>query len=48
MYMFQMAESYVKLNQPDKALTTYKKVINDYPKSSYVKKSLLGLGLLYL
>ena len=39
---FQMAESYVKLNQTDKAITNYRKVISDYPKSSYVKKSLLG------
>jgi tetratricopeptide (TPR) repeat protein len=45
--LFQMAESYVKLNQQDKALAAYKKVVTDYPKSSYVKKSLLGLGLLY-
>ena len=45
--LFQMAESYVKLNQTDKALTTYKKVVTDYPKSSYVRKSLLGMGLIY-
>jgi TolA-binding protein len=45
--LFQMAESYVKLNQTDKALTAYKKVVSDYPKSSYVKKSLMGMGLIY-
>jgi TolA-binding protein len=44
---FQMAESYVKLNQTEKAISMYRKVINDYPKSSYVKKSLLSLGVLY-
>ena len=41
---FQIAESYVKLNQSEMAITNYRKVISDYPKSSYVKKSLLGLG----
>lgn len=45
--LYQMAESYVKLNQNDKAVTMYKKVVSDYPKSSYNKKSLLNLGLLY-
>lgn len=45
--LFQMAESYVKLNQADKALETYKRVVSDYPTSSYVKKSLLGMGLIY-
>jgi TolA-binding protein len=45
--LFQMAESYVKLNQHEKALSAYKKVVTDFPKSSYVKKSLLGMGLLY-
>jgi TolA-binding protein len=45
--LFQMAESYVKLNQTDKALATYKKVVTDYPKSSYVRKALVGMGLIY-
>jgi tetratricopeptide (TPR) repeat protein len=45
--IFQMAESYVKLNQTDEAISTYNKLINDHPNSSYVKKSLLNLGLLY-
>ncbi len=44
---FQTAESYVKLNQPEKAITNYRKVISDYPNSSYVKKSYLSLGILY-
>ncbi len=44
---YQMAESYVKLNQPDNAIINYRKVISDYPTSSYVKKSLLNLGMLY-
>lgn len=44
---YEIAESYVKLNQPDLAISNYRKVINDYPRSSYVKKSLLGLGLIY-
>jgi TolA-binding protein len=44
---YQLAESYVKINQSEKAITNYRKVVNDYPKSSYVKKSLLGLGILY-
>ncbi len=44
---FQIAESYVKLNQSEMAITNYRKVISEYPKSSYVKKSLLSLGLLY-
>ncbi len=45
--LYQMAESYVKLNQNDKALASYTKVVNDYPRSSYVKKSLLAMGLIY-
>jgi TolA-binding protein len=44
---FQMGESYVKLNQPERAITNFRKVISDYPSSSYVKKSLLNLGMLY-
>jgi TolA-binding protein len=44
---FQMAESYVKLNQQDMAITNYKRVIDDFPGSSYVRKSYLALGLLY-
>ena len=44
---FQTGESYVKLNQPEKAIANYRKVISDYPGSSYVKKSLLNLGMLY-
>jgi len=44
---YQIAESYVKLNQSEAAITNYRKVIQDFPKSSYVKKSLLGLALLY-
>jgi TolA-binding protein len=45
--LFQMAESYVKLNQTEKALDSYKQVVTDFPKSSYVKKALLGMGLIY-
>ncbi len=37
--MFQMAESYVKLNETDKALTTYKKVVTDYPEKQLRKES---------
>jgi TolA-binding protein len=44
---FQTGESYVKLIQPDRAITNYRKVVSDYPKSSYIKKSLLSLALLY-
>ena len=44
---YQMAESYVKLNQTEQAIINYRKVISDFPRSSYVKKSLLGLALLY-
>jgi TolA-binding protein len=29
----------------DQAGIWYKKIINDYPSSSYVKKAMLGLGL---
>ena len=44
---YQIAESQVKLNQVEKAIGNYRKVVNDFPKSSYVKKSLLGLGILH-
>lgn len=45
--IFQIAESYVRLSQPDKAATYYKQVISDFPSSSNVRKALLNLGLLY-
>lgn len=44
---FQLGESYMKLNQPDKAINSYNQVIAEFPQSSYVKKSLLSLALLH-
>ena len=45
--LFEMAKSYLTLQQSDKAIEKYKRVIEEFPASSYVKKSLVQLGLLY-
>lgn len=44
---FEMAETYVKLNQTDWAIISFSDIVSNYPKSNYVKESLLNLGLLY-
>jgi TolA-binding protein len=44
--IYQIAESYVRLGQPDKATGYFQQVINDFPSSSYVRKSMVSLGLL--
>jgi tetratricopeptide (TPR) repeat protein len=45
--LYQIAESYVRSGQPDKAAAYYKQVMNDFPSGSYVRKALVSLGLLY-
>jgi tetratricopeptide (TPR) repeat protein len=45
--LYQIAESYVRLDQPDKAVPYFNQVMNDFPASSYVRKALVSLGLLY-
>ena len=46
--VFETAETYDKdLNDGDNAITYYQKVLNDYPKSTYVNPALAGLGLIY-
>ncbi|MBN2275298.1 MAG: tetratricopeptide repeat protein [Bacteroidales bacterium] len=45
--LYQIAESYVRSDQPDKAAVYFKQVISDFPSSSYVRKALVNLGLLY-
>jgi TolA-binding protein len=45
--IYQIAESYVRLGQAEKATIYYKQVINEFPSSSNVRKALLNLGLLY-
>lgn len=46
--VFETAETYDKdLNDGDNAITYYQKVLNDYPKSTYVNTALAGLGLIY-
>ena len=45
---FEMAETYLKdMNDGDDAVVYYEKVLNNYPKSSFVNPSLAGLGLIY-
>ncbi len=45
--LYQIAESHVRLGQPDKAAGYFRQVISDFPSSSYVRKSMVNLGLLY-
>ena len=42
-----MANAYLVQNQNDKALTILSKIVDEYPNSSYVKKSLLKMALIY-
>jgi TolA-binding protein len=43
---YQIAESYVRSGQPEKASGFYLKVTTEYPTSSNVRKALVNLGLL--
>src|SRR5690606_26951628 len=45
--MYELANSYVKANQTDKAMSTYDRLNNDYKTSVFVPKSLLRQGLVH-
>jgi TolA-binding protein len=46
--IFEMAETYLKdMNNGDDAIVYYQKVLDNYPKSSFVNPALAGLGLIY-
>jgi len=45
--MYELGNSYVKVNQTDKALKMYDRLNNEYSMSSFVSKSLLRQGLVY-
>ena len=44
---YELGNSYVKNNEPAKALEAYDNVVNHYKMSSYVPKSLVKQGLVY-
>ncbi len=45
--LYEIGQSYLKLQQYDAAIPSYKELISDYPNSSYVKSALVKLGLIY-
>ncbi|MEW6102895.1 MAG: tetratricopeptide repeat protein [bacterium] len=44
--LFKMAQSYYENNEYDKAFSTFKKIVELYPQSSYAKAGLLAMGRL--
>lgn len=44
---YELGNTYVKINRVDEALTSYDEVINGYPMSSLVPKSMLKKGLIF-
>ncbi len=44
--LYETGKSYIALNKPDQAEKYYLKIIDEYDNSSYLKKSLVQLGLL--
>ncbi|HRS53085.1 MAG TPA: tetratricopeptide repeat protein [Bacteroidales bacterium] len=45
--LFELADTYVMLNNNSKAIKYYSELIDNYPKSSYLVKAKLQKGLLY-
>lgn len=46
--IFEIAETYLKdMSNGDDAIAYYEKILNNYPKSSFVNPSLAGVGLIY-
>ncbi|MGJ8594183.1 MAG: tetratricopeptide repeat protein [Aquaticitalea sp.] len=45
--MYELANSYVKANQNDKAMSTYDRLNNEYKTSIFIPKSLLRQGLVH-
>ena len=45
--MYELANSYVKSGDTDRAMTMYDRLINEYPQSVFISKALLRQGLAY-
>ncbi len=45
--LYEIGESYLSQNQPDKAMPNFQRIVNAFPNSSYVSKALVKLGLIY-
>ncbi|MBI5540071.1 MAG: tetratricopeptide repeat protein [Bacteroidia bacterium] len=45
--MYELANSYVAIEEKEMALNTYQKIIDDYPASDFVRKSYIQMGLVY-
>lgn len=45
--LFELANSYLVLDQSDKALNTYQMVVNEYPNSNNTKAAISKIGLIY-
>ena len=45
--LFELANSYLVLDQSQKALKTYQMVVNEYPNSNHTKSSISKIGLIY-
>lgn len=43
---FELAKTYLQLNNNEQSLAYFSKVVNDYPNSSFVNKSLLQIALI--
>ncbi len=45
--LFELANSYMKLNQTDRAMANYQRIVKEYSSGAFVSRSLVQLGLIY-
>ncbi|UCH14872.1 MAG: tetratricopeptide repeat protein, partial [Bacteroidales bacterium] len=45
--LYEIGESYLSQQQPEKAISNFQKIVSTFPNSSYVSKALVKLGLVY-
>lgn len=45
--MFETGQAYIRLNKPEQGITQFEKLILEFPRSNYMKKSHLQAGLMY-
>lgn len=45
--LFETGTAYIQLNQPEKGIEQFEKLISTFPNSNYLKKSYLQAGLMY-
>ncbi len=45
--LYELANSYVAINETDMAIGAYQKIIDEYPASDFVRKSYIQMGLVY-